>query len=509
MKRAKNALLKNGKTNLPNEPGCYLFKDETDRIIYVGKAKNISKRVNSYFQKELDPKTEALVSHIDSVDFIVTRSEVEALILENTLIKRHQPKYNINLKDSKRYAYLKITEEEFPRLVLARRRTKGTFFGPFVSGQEREYIRRFLTKTFKLRTCKRMPKKPCLRYHINLCTAPCIGGISRKDYEYRVEAVKKVLSGKTHDLIAELEQKMKAYSDSEDFERAKEMRDHIQALKYLENRQTMDRRKRYDEDIINYIVENGQVYLLLFNVYKGTLAQKHEFTFEYTPDFFEEFLVQYYSEANRPKEVIVPREVSSVFKEWFRVTVPRRGEKRQLLSLVKRNVELTFFGNMKKVESLQKELGLKEAPTVIECIDISHLSGSSTVGSLVQFRNGRPDKSNYRRFKIKTVEGISDTDSIAEVVWRRYSRLKKEGQMLPNLVIIDGGRGQLNAALSELRNIDVVVPIIGLAKREEEVYMPGKEAFQAKGDAKLFLQEIRDEAHRFAISYHRLLRSKR
>ncbi|MGM5488591.1 MAG: excinuclease ABC subunit UvrC [Nanobdellota archaeon] len=496
-------------TDLPREPGCYLFKDVSGTIIYIGKAKNLRTRVRSYFQKELDPKTQALVSHIDSIDFIATRTDVEALILENTLIKRHQPKYNINLKDSKRYAYLKITDEKYPRLVLARRRTGGgSYFGPFVSGQEREYVRRYLTKTFKLRTCRRMPKKPCLRYHINLCKAPCIGNISPEDYAARVDVVKRVLSGNTAELLSDLREQMHEYSVQQEFERAKEIRDYIQALEYLENRQTMDRNKRYDEDIVNYVVDNSQVYLLLFNVYKGTLAQKHEFSFAHTPDFFEEFLVQYYAEGKRPRELIVPHQVSSAFSGWFTVHVPQRGEKKRLLDLVKRNVELTFFGNMQKVEALQKALGLMDTPYVIECIDISHYAGSSTVGSLVQFRNGRPDKSNYRRFKIKSVEGVSDTDSIAEVVWRRYSRLKREGQMLPNLVIIDGGRGQLNAALSELRNIDVVVPIIGLAKREEEVYMPGKEAFHAKGDAKLFLQEIRDEAHRFAVSYHRVLRSK-
>ncbi|MFQ5888263.1 MAG: excinuclease ABC subunit UvrC, partial [Candidatus Hydrothermarchaeales archaeon] len=473
-----------GLDSAPNNPGCYLFKDGFEKIIYVGKAKNLKKRVGTYFQKkDLDPKTQVLVENIDSVDFIVTDNEVEALILENTLIKRHQPKYNINLKDSKNYAYIQLTSEDFPRLLVARRKSeKGRFFGPFVSGQERDYILSVLNKIFQLKTCRRMPKKPCLRYHISLCTAPCAGYISKADYGRRIEMARLVLNGKIKDLLASMDRKMVGYSNNLNFERALVLRNQINALSALSERQKMERQRRYDEDIINYLVKEGRVYLILFNIYKGTLTNKKEFTFDLSPEFFEEFLVQYYSENDVPSELILSKKMDGSVVKFLetkkkgkmRITVPKKGAKKELLDLVAKNIEISFFGDMTKLGALREALGLEETPHVIECFDISHLSGTSTVGSMVQFRNGRPDKSNYRRFKIKTVEGIADTAAISEVVRRRYYRLKKEGSDLPNLIVIDGGAGQLNAALKVLKNLSLSIPVVAIAKRFESIYLPGQ-----------------------------------
>ena len=522
--------------DIPDSPGCYLFKDDTDSILYVGKAKNLRKRVKSYVQKsDFDPKTEAMVQRIDSVDFIVTANEVEALVLENNLIKKNKPKYNIDLKDSKRYAYIELTDEEFPRLLVARRRdSTGRFFGPFVSAAARDYILSTLKKTFQVRTCKKMPKKPCLRHQINLCQAPCIGKIGTAEYSDRMKAVELVLKGKTDELVKSKKIEMREASAELDFERALKLRKQIEAIEWLKEKQNMELSKKYDEDIINYIINNGRVYLILFNIYKGTLENKQEFEFEYKDEFLEEFLVQYYSENIIPAEIILPHEINGSLISFLNRTnsvrptssprlddvkrgskvsirVPKIGDKKQLLDLVLKNIEASFFSDIEKLDDLTNKLHLTKTPTVIECFDISHLSGTSTVGSMVQFRNAKPDKSNYRRFKIKTVEGIDDTRAIAEVVRRRYTRLLNENSDIPDLIIIDGGRGQLNSANAELKKLGLEIPIISIAKKLEEVYMSGLTfplKLPKKSKALKLIQHIRDEAHRFAISYSRLLHKK-
>lgn len=507
--------------SIPNSPGCYLFKDDKGKIIYIGKAKNLKKRVKSYFQKKKhNNKTQALLSHIKSVDFFLTDNEVEALLLENNLIKKHLPKYNIDLKDSKRFAFIRVSSEKFPRLLIARNKTlKGDYFGPFVSGLKRDFILRVLNKTFKFRTCKKLPKKTCLRFHIGLCNAPCIQNISEGDYAKDILSAKKVLGGKTKEILKELETRMRSSSKDQKYETALTVRDQIKAIEGLATKQKIDRNKKHDEDIINYLVKDNTVYLLAFNIYKGTLENKQEFSFDFGEHFFEEFLVRYYSENKIPKEIIVPNAVDLSVEEYLKklknkkisIVAPKTGEKKKLLDLVKKNIELSFFRDLNKQKELQELLKLNENPAVIECFDISHLSGTSTVGSMVQFRNAKPDKSNYRRFKIKSVEGINDVLSIAEIVRRRYSRLQKEGQEFPNLIIIDGGRGQLNFALGELKKLRLKIPIISIAKKFEEIYIPGLKnplkVDKKKSSLKL-LQEIRDEAHRFAISYNRLLRKK-
>jgi len=506
---------------IPDNPGCYLFKDKKNNIIYVGKAKNLKKRLKNYQNnKDLDIKTQVMLSHAQNVDFVVTDNEVESLILENTLIKKHQPRYNIRLKDAKSHTYLLLTNEEYPRLIIDRgKKGKGKFYGPFVSAHERDYVLHFLQKTFLLRTCKKMPKKPCLRHHINLCDAPCTGLVSKKDCENKIQKVKMVLSGKTDELVKKLEKEMNSFSKNNLFEQALSVREEINAVRNLSEHQKMQREKKYDEDIINYEIKDDKVYLMLFNIYKGMLSNKNEFVFDYNFDFFEEFIVQYYSDNPVPKELILPEKISDSIEDFLsnknksnvRIVVPLKGEKKQLLDLVLKNIEIMFFSDIDKVKILKTRLHLQDDPTVIECFDISHLSGTSMVGSMVQFNNGKPDKNNYRRFKIRTISGIDDTAALAEIVRRRYTRLKNEDAQMPNLIIIDGGRGQLNYALTELEKLGVKIPIISIAKQFEEIYIPGymqPVRLLKKDKALQFIQEIRNEAHRFAIKYNKILRKK-
>ena len=509
------------KKNLPNVPGCYIFKDKNDEVIYVGKAKNLKKRLKNYNNKtDFDIKTQSMLAHVERLDFLVTDSETEALILENTLIKKYQPKYNIRLKDAKSHTFILLTKEKYPRVLIARqKRGEGKFFGPFISASERDYVLQFIRKTFLLRTCKKLAKKPCLRYHMNLCEAPCIGFIDEENYDKKIENVKLVLSGHTNKLVKKMQNEMNVFSKNNNFELALKTREQIKAIEHLSEHQKMLREKKYNEDIINYRIKDEKVYLILFNIDMGILHNKNEFVFDYNQDFLEEFIVQYYSENPVPKEVIVPEKVTSSISEFLSkkkgskvsVKLPEKGEKKQLLDLVEKNVDITFFADSEKVEILKNRLKMESTPNVIECFDISHLSGSSSVGSMVQFRAGKPDKNNYRRFKIKTVDGIDDFAAIAEVVRRRYFRLTIEKGELPDLIIIDGGRGQLNFAFQELEKLDLKIPVISIAKQFEEIYVPNLEIpliLEKKDKALCFIQEIRDEAHRFAIKYNRLLRKK-
>ncbi len=509
-------------SKIPKNPGCYLFKDSSDKVIYVGKAKNLSRRVKSYFSKKHeDAKTNVLVSHIRSVDYVVTDSEVEALILENNLIKKNKPRYNIDLKDSKRYAFIEVTGEEFPRLLVARKRQgNGHFYGPFVSGMSRDYVLNALKKIFKIRTCNKFPKRKCMRYDIGLCSGPCIGEISKADYLESVRGVGLVLKGKGRALVEILAKRMKEFSVGQDFERALEVRNQIKAIKELSQKQKMERDKKWDEDIINWVVYQDKVYLMLFNSRKGIMENKQSFEFDCSDNFLEEFLIQYYSDYPIPREIILPGKVGEDLEEFLerlaehkvRISVPKKGEKKDLLDLVKKNIEINLFGDSEKVLELKEKLKLNENPSVIECFDISHLSGTSTVASMVQFRDGKADKNNYRRFKIRGVDGIDDFACMQEVVRRRYSKLKRENLEMPNLIVIDGGKGQLSSVIEILEELKLKIPTVSLAKREEEVFVPRRSnpiILDRRGKALKLLQEMRDEAHRFAIKYNRLLRVKK
>lgn len=509
-------------SHIPDEPGSYLFMDEEGTVIYVGKAKNLRKRVQSYFRKkEPDPKTAVLVEAIRSIDFIATASETEALILENTLIKKHQPKYNIDLKDAKSFAFIQLSDDPFPRIGIARKTgAKGTFFGPFVSGRERDHLLAMVKKIFGLRSCRRLPKRACLRYHIGTCPAPCIGAISQEVYAERVRQATEVLKGRTKNLILELKAEMERLSAACAFESAITIRETITALEHLAGRRMVTPKHASEGDLINYRVTGGEVYLLLFHQRNGTLMEKEEYQFTESPDFLSEFLVQYYSDHEVPGEVILPEMVDDAITDYLTklrgkgvlITIPKQGVKRELLDLAGKNVDLTWFSGEERVHALRRALHLGEMPDIIECFDISHLSGTAAVGSMVRFRGGRPDKKNYRRYSLKTAEGGDDPGSIREVVRRRYSRLIKEEKELPNLIIIDGGKAQLSAANSELKNLDLEVPVISIAKREEEIYLPAIPyplPIPADDPASLLIQEIRDEAHRFAVTYNRIRRRKK
>ncbi len=507
--------------DIPSRPGCYIYKNDAKKVIYVGKAKDLKKRVFSYFSKKNhDSKTLALVSHIKDIDFIVTDNELEALILENNLIKKYKPKYNIDLKDSKSYAFIEKTNETYPRFILSRGGKSGKdLFGPFVSAQNRDYLLELINKTFKIRTCRTLPKRVCLRHAIGLCSAPCIKEISKEDYMEDVESAILVLKGKTRDLIKDLIGKMETASVNQEFERAIAYRNQINGLTMLEEKQKVQRARKYNEDIINYIVRDSKVFLLIFNIHKGMLENKQEFVFNETPRFFEEFLTRYYSENKIPKIIVVPHSQPKLISDFLsiqkkskvKIVVPQKGDLKNLLDLVYKNVEISFFGDFSRLEELRRVLKMQEIPKTIECFDISHLSGTSGVGSMVQFRNGKPDKSNYRRFKIRSFEGNDDFAGMREVIERRYKKLVKENLELPNLIVVDGGAGQLSSAMNILKKLNLKIPVISLAKKEEEIYIPGEDEplkLFRKNKARLLLQAIRDEAHRFAINYNRLLRKK-
>jgi excinuclease ABC subunit C len=510
--------------DIPTDPGCYLFKDTEGMIIYIGKAKNLKKRISSYFQKtDHGVKKNLMIHEAKDLDFIITSSEVEALILENTLIKRHQPKYNINLKDAKSYAFIQISDDPYPRIGIARYQggnKGGLLYGPFVSAAERDQIFSFIKQTFHLRTCRKMTKRACLRYHLGTCLAPCQGKVSESEYQYRIRSADLLLKGKNKDLISDLKEEMVKHAADEKYEQALMIRDQIAAIERLSDRQYVQRQKHADEHIINYKIVAGSVYLILFTIERGTLTNKEEFVFPETEEFFEEFIVQYYAGVKPPHELILPNlpdETISVYLSNIRGTrvtlsVPRQGAKKHLLDLVAKNIEASFFSGKIRLMELGEALNLQDPPEVIECFDISHLSGTGTVGSMVMFRDGKPDKKNYRRFRIKTVEGIDDFAAIAEIVTRRYSRLIKEKLPLPDLIIIDGGIGQLHAAADALFRLGLHIPLLSIAKREENIYLLGRTlplSLTKKSPASLLVQEIRDEAHRFAITYQRLTRRKK
>ena len=507
--------------DLPHDPGCYLFRDVTGTILYIGKAKHLKHRVTSYFQKDhADPKTAQLVQKIVSVDVIVTNNEVEAFVLENNLIKYHQPRYNIDLKDAKNYAYIKLSDEDFPRIHIARRRHGGgSYFGPFVSARERDDVLNVLKRIFRLRTCRRLPKRACLRFYMQTCSAPCIGKISQGSYLEEVKRAEAILQGHASELMGPMRTEMAERSRMLDFERAKEIRDQISAIEKLRVRQHVERHMEYNEDVINYKRSDGDVTLMVFQVYRGRLADKEEFTFEFHEGFLEEFLVQYYSEKIPPSELILPEPVDESFLQFLtmikgslvHIAIPKRGEKKHLLDLVMKNIEVLHGRDQRKIDELQRILRLPEPPTVIECFDVSHFSGTAMVGSMVQFRSGRPDKMNYRRFRIKSVDSIDDVSAIGEVVRRRYTRLVRGRLELPDLIIIDGGKAQLHSAVKEMKQLGVSIPVIAIAKREEEVFVPGFSfplPLSKRERSSLYIQEIRDEAHRFAHAYHKVLRRK-
>ncbi len=539
--------------SLPGEPGVYQFQDAQGKVIYVGKAKNLRSRVRQYFQRSrpFDPRLAALVSRIANVEIIVTDSEVESLILEANLIKRLKPRYNVNLKDDKSYPYIVVTNEPYPRVAVTRRivRDGSRYFGPFTEVKTLRSTLKTLRDVFRIRSCRyyideeviqKKKIRVCLDYHIKKCDGPCEGLISQQAYNDMIREVEKLLSGRTGSLVRELEARMKTLADEMRFEEAAEVRDKIEALKVYEAKQKVVTLEKEDRDVIGVASAEDDACGVVFKVREGKLIGSHHYyltgaegrTLE---ELASSFVSRYYLDTDDvPREVLLPVQLSAAesVEAWLtskrgeevKVMAPQSGDKVEIVKMAVTNAKLLLdelqLQRAKQadfvphsVQALQRDLRLPVPPRRIECFDISNIQGSDTVASMVTFVDGSPKKSEYRKFKVRTVEGPDDFASMREVIRRRYQRMLEENTERPDLIMVDGGKGQLSATVAVLKELQLEsIPVIGLAKRLEEVYVPyASDPLQiAKTSSGLrLLQRIRDEAHRFAIAYHRLLRSKR
>lgn len=530
-------------SHLPTTPGVYLWHDQYKRIIYVGKAINLRNRVRSYVRHDSRraPKVEAMMRRAVDVEVIQTKTEMEALILEATLIKEHHPRYNIMLRDDKTYPYVKITvQEEFPRVLMTRRmeRDGAKYFGPFTDVTAVHRTLKLLRQHFPLRTCRNMKvDRPCLQYHMGYCEAPCMGYVKKEHYATYIDEIVHLFEGKRIPLLDVLQQKMEAAAEELDFETAALYRDQLQSIEKVQEKQRMVT-QRGDIDVLGIATEGQLACVQLFFIRSGRLLGRENYFVQNDGDepvtIMTEFIKQYYGASTFiPKELLLPMETEdrTLFSEWFsamkgqqvEVSVPQRGYKKDLLRMAEENAH-NFLNERRRqwqynldksggaVKKLAEVLDLPRLPERMECFDISHTQGSETVASMVVFEGGRPAKKEYRRFKLKTVQGKPDDfKSMAEIMERRYGN--ERDWPLPDLIIIDGGKGQLNAALPLIRKVGVSdVPVISLAKRIEEVFVEGKSEsiiLSHHSPELQLLQQIRDEAHRFAITYHRKLRGKR
>ncbi|NJN92713.1 MAG: excinuclease ABC subunit UvrC [Anaerolineales bacterium] len=554
--------------NLPGKPGVYLHKNAQGKVIYVGKAVNLKNRVRSYFHKSASfssPKTRRLVEEIADIEFIIAESELEALLLENTLIKKHQPRYNVRLKDDKRYPYIKVHwQDPFPRITTTRRLVNdgARYFGPYTAAWAAYQTLDLVRKIFPYLTCTRVidgkDERACLYYHIGRCAAPCIGAVNQAEYRQIIDNLCDFLGGNTEPVVAELRRQMETASTGLDFERAAQLRDQIRAIDQIVEKQKVVNADTADEDVIAFARANGDACVQVFFIRGGKLVGRDYFVLEGTVDeanaeIVTSFLKQFYDQASTiPPEILLPEEVDElmIIRDWLKskrgadvtLKVPRQGQQKELLEMVAQNAAETLThlrarwaaDESKQTEGLaelQQALDLPEPPLRIECYDISTLQGTNTVGSMVVFQKGVPRKSDYRRFKIQSVKGQDDFASMQEMLRRRFKRMADDGYreqkieegelkeeenswaLIPNLVIIDGGKGQLNAALEVLDEYDLrdAVAIIGLAKREEEIFLPNisEPVILPRNSQALFMiQRVRDEAHRFGLTYHRQLRGK-
>ncbi|MDE1727850.1 MAG: excinuclease ABC subunit UvrC [Thaumarchaeota archaeon] len=518
------------KISIPSHPGIYIMKDETEKILYIGKAKNLKNRVRSYFLKNQNYKTQKLVEKITDIEFILTDNEEEAFLLEANMIKRYRPPYNIELKDQQRYTYLRITNEEFPRLMVARRTRTGQFlgggkmYGPFTHGSSKMLSIGLLRKTFKIRICKKLPKEACLEYHLGNCDAPCQFKQAREDYNKHISDLESILKGKQQleDFVKNLEKEMIQASENRQYEKAKEIHETLQRLGNLQVRQKMESpRIGSNEEYFGIKIKDQTAHLMSFRLSNGVIKDRNKFSFDLVGDnTFSSFLSQYYSTNPIPRHVIVSEmpDKKEVLEEVFarssgftvHITVPTTGKRREIIDLIMKNISLEITkGADPALVELQERLGLQDIPRIIECFDISNHGADYAVGSMSCVVDGKPQTSGYRKFKIKTVQGRDDFAMINEIVKRRYLRLKEEKSKMPDLILIDGGRGQLNAALDAMHAIGIDIPCVSLAKENEEVYQPrvSKPLVMAKTNPALkVLQHARDEAHRFGVAYNRAIR---
>lgn len=530
-------------SHLPTTPGVYLWRDKYQRIIYVGKAINLRNRVRSYVQQDVNRsvKVTAMMRRAWDVETIQTKTEMEALILEATLIKEHHPKYNIMLRDDKTYPYVKVTvQEEYPRLFMTRRleRDGAKYFGPFTDVTAVHHVLRILRSYYPLRTCKSMKvERPCLQYHMHYCEGPCMNYVTVESYRKYIDDIVALFEGKQVQVIQEITSKMEQASEDLEFELAAKYRDDLLSIQKVQEKQRMVT-QRGDMDVLGMAIDGPMACIQLFFIRSGRLLGRENYFVQHEGDSPElvmtEFIKQYYGGSTFiPKELLLPMDSvdRELFSEWFTsmkgqqvdVSVPQRGYKKDLIKMAEENAQ-NFLAERRRqwqytidksggaVKKLAEVLDLPRLPERMECYDISHMQGAETVASMVVFEGGKPAKREYRRFKLKTVQGKPDDfASMAEIMERRYGN-EKDWPM-PDLIILDGGKGQLNAALPVIRAMGVTdVPVISLAKRIEEVFVEGESEsiiLEHHTPELQLLQQIRDEAHRFAITYHRRLRGKR
>jgi len=539
--------------NLPDCPGVYKYFNDKGKIIYIGKAKNIKSRVRSYFVKNLSSvKTKVLVSKISDIEVIVTDSEAEALILENNLIKRFKPRYNINLKDDKSYPFIRITHEPFPRVFPTRKVIKdgSKYFGPYTDVKSLRAALKTIGQVFRIRSCKlnltkesilKRKFKVCLDYHIKKCDGMCEGFCSENDYNLIISRVIKLLNGKTESLISEMIKELEVLSDNLEFEKAADLRDKMQYLKVFSEKQKLVTASGDDKDFISFAVENKDAACSIFLVRDGKMIGNRQFSISIETDYddstiYNAIIMQYYfGEVDIPREIVIeasPSEIELLTeilskKSGHRVSfvIPQiESKNKSLLKMCKENAVYQLkekqIQRMKKegnipftLAALKRDLRLSSIPKVIECYDISTLQGSDTVASQVVFAEGKPKKSNYRKYIINSIDYQDDFASMKEVITRRFKRLIDEGSSMPDLIMVDGGKGQLSSAIEALNELGLKkFNIIGLAKRLEEIYVPEnpEPVIIPKTSSSLkLLQQVRDEAHRFAITFHRNRRSKR
>ena len=528
--------LKNKVRQFPSSPGVYVMRDSKGKIIYVGKAKNLKARTSSYFTGEKDIKTRFLLEKAADIEAILTGTEYEALVLENNLIKRNAPRYNINLKDGKTYPVIRITREDFPRIFRTRRiiRDGSDYFGPYPNVKAVDVYIELIQKLYPLRRCKVLRKrdKPCLYYHIGRCSAPCVGNISREDYGKTIRKIKAMLSGRTVGFKKELEKQMHEAAGKLEFERAADLRDAIKSLEVLEVEPAVMDFRDAARDYIDYVASGRHVVFAVMQMRGGQISGRELYMNEYagTPaEALPEFLLQYYAETGRerPVRLFLPEHPGEDLERFFseneaavpKITIPSEKKDMAILAMVKQNAASELDRLVKKdgdrpaLELLKQVLSLPAVPRRIEGFDIAQLQGKHTVASLISFIDGRPDRSAYRHYKIMSTGGeVDDYKAIAEAVARRYQRLLNEKKPLPDLILVDGGKGQVSAARKVLDalNLGEKISLAGLAKKDEEIWMSGvSEPFRLpEGDPGLrILQQVRDETHRFATTHNQKLRA--
>ncbi|HEU1870102.1 TPA: excinuclease ABC subunit UvrC [Streptococcus pneumoniae] len=531
-----NNLIKSKLELLPTSPGCYIHKDKNGTIIYVGKAKNLRNRVRSYFRGSHDTKTEALVSEIVDFEFIVTESNIEALLLEINLIKENKPKYNIMLKDDKSYPFIKITNERYPRLIITRQVKKdgSLYFGPYPDVGAANEIKRLLDRIFPFRKCTNPPSKVCFYYHIGQCMAHTICKKDEAYFKSMAQEVSDFLKGQDNKIIDELKGKMAAAAQTMEFERAAEYRDLIQAIGTLRTKQRVMAKDLQNRDVFGYYVDKGWMCVQVFFVRQGKLIERDVNLFPYFNDPDEDFLTyvgQFYQEKSHlvPNEVLIPQDIDEEAVKALvdsKILKPQRGEKKQLVNLAIKNARVSLEQKFNLLEkSVEKTQGAIEnlgrllqipTPVRIESFDNSNIMGTSPVSAMVVFVNGKPSKKDYRKYKIKTVVGLDDYASMREVIRRRYGRVQREALTPPDLIVIDGGQGQVNIAKQVIQEeLGLDIPIAGLQKNDkhqthELLFGDPLEVVDLSRNSQEFflLQRIQDEVHRFAITFHRQLRSK-